>query len=459
MVNQNMQRRTPSRRTRKQLLALTLPAFALFAGAPAWADPAPSQDMGQLLNTLDEQKAKLAEQERLLKQQMKQLEEQKQSLQQQQQQIDSLRQQFSTIGTGPAATAAAAPATLNTRTATAPIGDRLLNVLRGTGDPTGSVQTADQQPVGKPEEGARPQVSAIQDVGGVLTPRGVLTVEPSLEYDNSQTNQFFFAGTEIVNAVFIGGLEATNARHNTITAALNGRYGITNRLEANVRVPYVYRSDRESQGVDTNTLANTVHGHDIGDIEFGAHYQINNPQNGGAYYVGNLRVKSDSGTNPFEVPFNALGQQTRLPTGTGAWAFEPSLTVLYPSDPVVLYGNVGYAKSLSFNPNVTVPTLGTVTNVEPGDTLRGSFGMGFGINDRVSMSLGYEHDWVQSTTTTINGLKQESEELQIGSLNLGVSYVFSPRVTINANVMVGATRDAPDARLLVSVPISFGINN
>ena len=106
---------------------------------------------------------------------------------------------------------------------------------------------------------------------------------------------------------------------------------------------------------------------------------------------------------------------------------------------------------------MNVPTLGLVTEVQPGDALRGTFGMGFGINDRVSFSLGYEHDWVQPTTTTVNGLKSGSEELQIGSLNLGVSYAVTPRIAINVNAFVGVTRDAPDERLMLSVPVNFDV--
>src|SRR6185312_17162998 len=211
-----------------------------------------------------------------------------------------------------------------------------LGNLRGAGEPGAQVAQGQPgqaaQPVGQApaESNQRPQVQALAELGGVLSPRGRLTVEPSFEYANSQFNQLFFSGLAIVNAVFIGGLDATNARRNTLTPALNLRYGITNFLEANLRIPYVYRSDRESQGINTNTLSRSVSGHDLGDIEFGLHYQINQPTNGGAYYVANFRVKSDTGTGPFDVPFDSAGVQQELPTGSGFWAVEPSLTVLYP---------------------------------------------------------------------------------------------------------------------------------
>src|SRR6185437_7630963 len=294
-----------------------------------------------------------------------------------------------------------------------------LGTMRGAGEPgTGRVAQAPSAQQGKPvgqapaEANQRPQVAALADVGGVLSPRGRLTVEPSFEYANSQFNQLFFSGLEIVNAVFIGGLDATNARRNTLTPALNLRYGITNFLEANLRVPYVYRSDRESQGVNTTTLNRSVSGNDIGDIEFGLHYQVNQPTDGGAYYIANFRVKSDTGTGPFDVPFDANGIQQSLPTGSGFWAVEPSLTILYPTDPVVLFANVGYTYNIgsTVNKQVGPNFFGDVT---PGGVFRASGGLGFGINDRVSLSFGYEHDWVMSTDSVVNGVNTSSEELQI----------------------------------------------
>ncbi|HZS82089.1 MAG TPA: hypothetical protein VFA50_04415 [Stellaceae bacterium] len=340
-------------------------------------------------------------------------------------------------------------------------GGPFLGKIRGAGQPGAagnapSLAQAQQQPVGQAPAQERPQVAALADVGGVLSPRGRLTIEPTFEYDNSQVNQLFFSGLEIVNAVFIGGLDATNARRNTLTAGLNARYGITNFLEASLRVPYVYRTDRQSSGVNTNTLNTNVEGHDLGDVEFGLHYQINRPSEGEAYYVANLRVKSDTGTGPFDVPFNSAGVALKDSTGSGFWAVEPSLTVLYPTDPVVLFGNVGYTYNIGSTVNKQVGSnfFGDVT---PGGVLRFNGGMGFGINDRVSLSLGYEHDWVMSTDSTVNGVKQSSDELQVGSFNLGLSYAFTPTTSANFTVAIGATRDAPDVRVLLSVPIAFDL--
>jgi hypothetical protein len=221
-------------------------------------------------------------------------------------------------------------------------------------------------------------------------------------------------------------------------------------------VPYVYRSDRESSGVGTDTLSRSVYGSNIGDIEFGLNYQL--PTNlGDAFYIASLRAKSNTGDGPFDVAYTTDGLQRRLPTGSGFWGVEPSLTVLKPVDPVVLFANLGYTINIGESVDKTIPGVGTFGDVDPGDVLRGTFGMGFAINDRISLSLGYEHNWAMSTSSVINGATTHSEDLQIGSFLAGISYQITPRTTANFNVYVGATRDAPDVRLLLSVPVSFDL--
>src|SRR3546814_4865488 len=46
---------------------------------------------------------------------------------------------------------------------------------------------------------------------GVLTPKGTLVVEPSIQYSHSQVNRFTFLGVEILDTFLIGLLEAQDA--------------------------------------------------------------------------------------------------------------------------------------------------------------------------------------------------------------------------------------------------------
>ena len=129
------------------------------------------------------------------------------------------------------------------------------------------------------EEDFRPDLLSALAPGGVLTPAGMLVVEPSFTYSHSGVNRFTFRGTEIVETVLIGVVEAEDADRDMVETALTLRYGITDRLEVELRVPYVWRDDRISTnanigGTDVR-VTNSYDGSGLGDIELAAHYQLN----------------------------------------------------------------------------------------------------------------------------------------------------------------------------------------
>src|SRR3546814_13870780 len=97
---------------------------------------------------------------------------------------------------------------------------------------------------------------------------------------------------------------------------MTARYGITNRLEAEGKIPYVYRDDRISfiiPQVDPDAqLTQEVDGDGLGDIELGLHYQVNDGLEDWPIFIANLRYKSPSGKGPFDVDREANGLDRRL---------------------------------------------------------------------------------------------------------------------------------------------------
>lgn len=317
-------------------------------------------------------------------------------------------------------------------------------------------------PVGKSSTvQRRPQVSIIPERGGVLTRRGTLVIEPSLEFSHTDVNRFSFAGVEIIDTVLIGVIEATRANRDVLTAAAGFRYGVTDRLELELKVPYLYRKDETTtQDVAPGplTFMRSIDGSGLGDIELGVHYQVNNGERGWPFIVANLRVKTPSGTGPFDVSRDSNGIETELATGTGFWSIEPSVTFLYPTDPAVFFGSIGYLHTFAKSIDKTVGGA-VIGRVEPGYAIRIAFGVGVALNEAASISLGYQHDFIRGTRTEINGGFNKSPGLDVGQLNVGLNYQFSPRVSVNVNVGVGVTNDSPDVRLLVRVPIALQLFN
>jgi hypothetical protein len=120
----------------------------------------------------------------------------------------------------------------------------------------------------------------------------------------------------------------------------------------------------------------------------------------------------------------------------------------------VLFGNVGYTMTLADNVDKTI--AGTqFERVDPGDVIKFAFGMGIGLNRAISMSLGYEHNTVLSTATRTSAETVDSDRLQIGSFLMGFSLRLSPSKSVNVNLAIGATTDAPDVQLTFRTPFAL----
>ncbi len=154
--------------------------------------------------------------------------------------------------------------------------------------------------------------------------------------------------------------------------------------------------------------------------------------------------------------FTNSGIQTELPTGSGFYGLQPALTVLYPSDPAVFFGTVSYLHTFSRD-NVTRNTDSgpeSLGKVAPGGIFGFNFGMGLGLNEKSSFSIGYDHASVGRTR--INGdPAAASVRVQLGTLLLGYSYRLTEKRTLNVSLGAGLTRDTPDVTLTVRMPISF----
>ncbi|MFN2348647.1 MAG: transporter [Thioalkalivibrio sp.] len=325
---------------------------------------------------------------------------------------------------------------------------------------------AQDQPVGVPPQAQEPEIPhlpAIGEVRGVLTPRGDLVVEPWLQFSNSQVNRFTFLGVEILDTFLIGLLEAQDVDRDVLGLGLDLRYGLTDRLEIAAKLPWISRRDERSATIpqvgDDVTISQKLSGDGLGDVELSLHYQLNRGSGpNGPFYVGNLRYKSTTGEGPFDIAYNDAGVEQEVPTGSGFHALETSITMLYVSDPAVLFGNLGYLYNLPEDVDRNIGSTDEVIligRVEPGDAIRTSLGMSVALNPRMSMSLGYKHDFISPTRTEINGAGFKSSSLDVGSLLLGVSHGITPRTSVQVNLEVGVTADAPDVTLTLRVPMGI----
>lgn len=317
-----------------------------------------------------------------------------------------------------------------------------------------------------------PEVAPLFEAPGVLTPKGRYVLEPSFQFGYSSSNRVALVGYTIIPALLIGLIDVREIKRNTATAALTGRYGLTNRTELEVRVPYVYRSDATvSRELFTGTAVERVFetsGRALGDVELSLRHQLNDGGADRPFYVAGVRVKTRTGRDPFEVVTDCTrrcvgenatgtGLPLDLPTGSGFYGVQPSLTWLFPSDPAILFGSVSYLYNIKRG-DVSRKVLNgesePLGEVKPGNVLGFNFGIGVALNDKASLSLGYDHSSMGRTKQ--NGVTVPGAvRTQLGTLLMGLSYRLDPKRTVSVTVGAGLTRDTPDVSLSVRMPFSF----
>jgi hypothetical protein len=336
-------------------------------------------------------------------------------------------------------------------------------------------------PVGQaPEESSRPpEVAQIFDQPGVLTPGGTLVLEPSLQTGYYSNDRVALIGYTVIPAILIGLIDVRQVKTTSVTAALAARYGIGNRFEVEVKVPYMYiRGDTVSREIFEGAAQDKVFssdGNGLGDIEVTARYQLPNKGADRPFYVAWLRYKTRTGKDLFQVTTDCItrcvanatgtGLPLELPTGSGFASVQPGVTWMYASDPVVFFGSLSYLHNFPRKeasrttltgapegfPQTTTEFLG---EIEAGDIMGFNMGLGLALNDRASISMGYDHSIVARSRQNGRDLPG-SVRVVLGTLLLGGTYRISDRTSFNIALGAGMTRDTPDITLVARLPIRF----
>nr|WP_238345774.1 autotransporter outer membrane beta-barrel domain-containing protein [Luteimonas saliphila] len=451
----------------------------------AWAQDADVPPMGDDAHRLRSMEARLVEQDRRIGA-LQALAER------QQRELDGLKHELrgsllaDLRARGPDPAAPALPLAIADTVAT--FASPATGAAEAAAAPGATVQSASEPsvagsegPVGRPPESAErpPEVAQIFDQPGVLTPRGRLILEPALQLGYSSNDRVALVGYTVIPAILIGLIDVRQVKVSSLTASLAARYGLTRRLELELKLPYSYiTSDTVSREIFTGAAQDSVFNTDgsgLGDVELTARYQLNQGGVDKPFYVVWLRYKSRTGRDLFEVVTdcvtrcvaNAIGTGLPLeaPTGSGFSALQPGITWLYASDPVVFFGSLSYLHNFERKdvsrtvlsgapegfPQTTTELIG---DVAAGDIIGFNVGMGLALNERAAVSFGYDHSFVDRTRQ--NGEDAPgSVRLMLGTLMMGASYRLSDRTNLNVAVGVGVTRDTPDLSLAVRLPVTF----
>jgi hypothetical protein len=298
------------------------------------------------------------------------------------------------------------------------------------------------------------------------------TLETGITYSHSDRRQLNLEGFLALDSIFLGTINLDHIKSDVVQFDVTGRYGVTDRLQFDFNAPFLYRtSTYESGGVNnasTQLIDHDVSNATIGDVSAGAYYRLFPETPTTPDVVWNVRVKAPTGKDPYGIKFRTiagsggnLSTPDDLPTGNGVWTLSTGVTVVKTIDPAILFANIGYAHNFtgSFDDISGDPNIKVAGEVALGDSYQLGGGLAFALNDRMSLSMSYAHRFAQrskikkdsdASWTSIVGSDSSS-----GSLNFGVTYAMSDKLSMVANVGMGVTPDAPDVTVGVKFPYNF----
>jgi hypothetical protein len=314
-------------------------------------------------------------------------------------------------------------------------------------------------PVGEaPHQPDAPAATAqIFEEPTALTPRGKFVFETATQYVHSTNNQVALVGYTVLPALTIGLIDIQRIESNLTDVALTARYGLAQRLELEVKAPYIFaNTTTQTRPLATASVTNSFFdssGSGIGDVEVAMRAQLNRFRGDNVVWIGSLRYKTRTGTDVFQEPVDSTtGLQTRLATGSGFNAIQPGFTFLLPSDPAVFFGGAAYTRSFARDVGFGFG------RVEPGGILDLNMGMGLALNDRASFSVGYQHSVVDQTSQPVPATGRalaRTGTLQLGTLRFGVAYGLTEHLNLNTTIGIGVTRDSPDLEATIRLPYRF----
>lgn len=262
------------------------------------------------------------------------------------------------------------------------------------------------------EDSNRALERALVRESGMLLPSGRFEVEPNLVYSHSTA--------------------ATNAfRRDAYGPGLVIRAGLPRRVQIDLTLPYVFER-RRSAGLTSDASG-------IGDVTLGVSHQIMAERASVPGLVGSLAYTASTGKNTlFE---NAMP----VALGSGFRTVQASLTAIKRVDPLVFFGSYSFTHAFAANHGGL--------RVDPGNSHGLRFGTALATSPDTSLRAAFNVTFYD--TTNVGGVALAESDDPLALLEVGGSVVISERTALDVLVGAGLTRNAPDYRITVALPIRF----
>ncbi|MBK5911987.1 hypothetical protein CCR85_10850 [Rhodothalassium salexigens] len=311
---------------------------------------------------------------------------------------------------------------------------------------------------GRPQP-TKPTDQLLVDRGGVLLPKGMLQVEPSVDYTHVSSDRVAISGFTIFDAIVIGSIRVDDLARDIATSALTLRYGVWDRWQVDVRVPAIYRRDKEIFSAGTSdAFERRIDGAGLGDLEATVSYQPLAQRGWWPALIVRARGRFPTGRNAFEIDREQVRRpntddivpgETRLvdaPTGAGFYGASGGVTGVWRADPAVFFMGGSYTHNLARR-------FDDFGQIEPGNTYEGFAGLNLALSERVSFNVSFVNQVTRKTAQ--GGVSTPGSATNDARLLFGSSISLGPRTSVIVSASAGLTDEAPDFTFSVSIPLTF----
>lgn len=326
-------------------------------------------------------------------------------------------------------------------------------------DPAAVQQIGQEQKVDDSERREQEKALVVQEHAPLFERR--FTVDVGTNYSYYDRRQLALSGFLALDAIFLGTINLDQTKASVLTTDITGRYGITDRINLEANIPYVYRTSRfvsgGAGGASTSISEVTKSSSGLGDVSVAGYYQLVKESARWPDLVASLRVRSPTGRDPFGLKLiapddnnNNLNVPEDLPTGSGLWSVTANVSALRTYDPVILFGNFGYTYNLPGSFDDISPVVGQVqpAKVKLGNPFQLSGGLAIALNDRAAVSFSVAASAAGAThikpETSDDYSRVAGSSTTTTTFNVGASYLLPSGWSLNAQMANGLTPDAPN---------------
>lgn len=255
----------------------------------------------------------------------------------------------------------------------------------------------------------------------VLLAPGTYELEMGLMYQHTRNS------TLLTN---VGYFQRSTYEAKRLETSLSARGGLYDRLEGSLSIPLTYSYVKD---VSTNTYVRDADSWDIGDTSLSLQYLLLSEGEEYPATAANIGVIVPTGKKRYyDVTDRWLDP---LNNSSGHWGLSLGTSFVRTLDPAILFGGLSFQHLF--------PRTIDGYNIKPGWGLNGYFGVGFALNEK--LSLGSRLGFGYYSEMSADGVMIEGSDSEPMDLSFSTSYratenwVATPQITFNLNADAGAS--------------------